>query len=161
MTRKIMTQKTPIHSFVAAKTLGELCGWRITNLKTQKILYFAHMYHMGNHGGERLIDEQFQAWAYGPVLPELYHKLKRFGAREIKDVFWGDKILSRETSPNAYDILEKMAELSPDIESSTLISITHRIGSAWSKVYTPKVDGVPIRDDHILEEYKQLFSEDA
>ena len=37
----------------------------------QKILYFAHMACLGEYG-EPLIDEQFHAWLYGPVIPNLY-----------------------------------------------------------------------------------------
>lgn len=80
----------PIHAFVAAKTLGYGCDWSISNLEMQKILYIAHMYYMGKFGA-RLISTPFEAWDYGPVHPELYHKLKRFGARKVRDVFWGDE----------------------------------------------------------------------
>ena len=70
-----------IDVFVAAKTLGIECGWCVSNLKMQKILYLAHLDYMGKNN-ERLVESSFEAWDYGPVQPELYHKLKRFGARE-------------------------------------------------------------------------------
>ena len=66
-----------------------ICGeseWTTTQLAVQKILYMAHMVHLGREHGP-LVHGQFEAWDYGPVHPVLYHKVKAFGARSIPNVF--------------------------------------------------------------------------
>jgi uncharacterized phage-associated protein len=62
-----------ISVFDAARTLGYYSDWKLSNLQMQKILYLAHMVYMDKNSGEPLVDEDFQAWDYGPVLPSLYY----------------------------------------------------------------------------------------
>lgn len=42
-------------------------------MKLQKLCYFAYGYHMAWED-RRLFDERFQAWANGPVAPDLYRQ---------------------------------------------------------------------------------------
>jgi uncharacterized phage-associated protein len=74
--------------FSAAHRICERSGWRLTNLSLQKILYIAQMVYMGEHAGARLIDTEFEAWAFGPVSSPLYHKVRAFGAGAIENVFF-------------------------------------------------------------------------
>ena len=73
-------------SINAGKTLCELSGWRISNLRLQKLLYIAHMYHLGRTD-KNLVNENFEAWQHGPVEPNLYHYVKGYGADSIGNVF--------------------------------------------------------------------------
>lgn len=50
----------------------------ISNLKLQKLCYYAQGFYMAQHNGERLFNADLQAWQHGPVIPELYHKYKGF-----------------------------------------------------------------------------------
>jgi uncharacterized phage-associated protein len=47
----------------------------ITNLKLQKMLYFAQAYYLSKIG-KPLFSDDIEAWAYGPVVPDVYKKLK-------------------------------------------------------------------------------------
>lgn len=51
----------------------------ITNLKLQKVLYFAQVYYLAKLG-KPFFRENLEAWNYGPVVPEVYRKFKRIGA---------------------------------------------------------------------------------
>ena len=51
-------------------------GEAITHLKVQKLLYFSDAYHMANF--KSIFDEQFQAWAHGPVVAEVWHEFKSY-----------------------------------------------------------------------------------
>lgn len=51
----------------------------ISNLKLQKLCYYAQGFYLAMHN-ERLFDSTLQAWQYGPVVPELYHKYKDSGS---------------------------------------------------------------------------------
>ena len=65
-----------VSSITAGRYACKMSGWTITNLKLQKILYIAHMVYVGRTDGTVLIDEMFEAWDFGPVLPNLYHRVK-------------------------------------------------------------------------------------
>ncbi len=53
-------------------------GDSITNLKLQKLVYYAQAWHLGLHG-KPLFAGEIQAWAHGPVVPELYRRFRRYG----------------------------------------------------------------------------------
>jgi uncharacterized phage-associated protein len=47
-------------------------GNPITQMKLQKMVYVAHGLYLASHN-EPLIKENFQAWRFGPVVPDIYH----------------------------------------------------------------------------------------
>jgi uncharacterized phage-associated protein len=54
----------------------------ISNLKLQKLVYYAQGLHLAIYG-EPLFDDIIEAWQYGPVVPDLYHLYKTYGAQGI------------------------------------------------------------------------------
>jgi uncharacterized phage-associated protein len=58
-------------------------GESVSPKKLQKLLYYVDAWHFV-HLGKPLLEEQFQAWVHGPVLPSLYHELKQFGFNDVK-----------------------------------------------------------------------------
>ena len=59
-------------------------GDLVTNLRLQKMLYFAQGWYMARYG-KTLFDAEFQAWEFGPVVPAIYHKYKVNGSTGISD----------------------------------------------------------------------------
>lgn len=63
-----------------AKLAIDVCmdeGNPVTNLKLQKILYFLWIdWYRGT--GEYLFDDRMEAWYYGPVVPDVYHRYRTF-----------------------------------------------------------------------------------
>jgi uncharacterized phage-associated protein len=57
-------------------------GSYLSNLKLQKLLYYAQAWHLALYGIP-LFDEEFEAWVHGPVIPSLYAKYKKFGWKPI------------------------------------------------------------------------------
>ena len=55
----------------------------ITNLKLQKLLYYAQGYYLAKQN-EPLFKEDFLAWEHGPVVRKIYNKYKTNGARGIE-----------------------------------------------------------------------------
>ncbi len=53
-------------------------GDSITHLKLQKLVYYAQAWAL-TLNGKSLFEDEFEAWAHGPVLPELYEMYKDFG----------------------------------------------------------------------------------
>jgi uncharacterized phage-associated protein len=59
-------------------------GDLITNLKMQKMLYYAEAWHLVNFSGRSLFPEPIEAWEFGPVVPPVWQRLKQFGSMPIK-----------------------------------------------------------------------------
>lgn len=57
-------------------------GDTVSNLKLQKMLYFVQGFHLASFG-RALFEEEMVAWAYGPVVPEVYDAYKRYRHRDI------------------------------------------------------------------------------
>jgi uncharacterized phage-associated protein len=57
-------------------------GEVITNLKMQKLLYYAQAWHLV-HFKKPLFPETIEAWDFGPVVPSAYHNYKDFGCSPI------------------------------------------------------------------------------
>jgi len=68
-------------------------------MKLLKLTYIAHGYYLGFFE-KPLIENEVQAWKYGPVIPELYHVIKRFGNgrvdADIIDLYSENKINDTE-----------------------------------------------------------------
>jgi uncharacterized phage-associated protein len=58
----------------------------ITNMKLQKLVYYAQGVYTGIVETP-LFKETIEAWTYGPISPDLYHKFKIF---ENKPITWPD-----------------------------------------------------------------------
>lgn len=54
----------------------------LTNLKLQKLVYYAQGFHLALYN-KKLFNDDIYAWEHGPVVPALYHELKCFGSSEI------------------------------------------------------------------------------
>lgn len=147
-----------INVLSAAKFVGRTSGWSMSHLYMQKLLYIAHMFHLGQHDGEPLLDGHFEAWDYGPVHPVLYHKAKVFGADPVKNIF--------RTSPDVeqgleMETLEATLEGLKGFSSAKLVAITHSEDGAWAKHYIPGAREVVIPNEDIIEEYRNLYESEA
>ncbi len=138
--------------FVAAKHIGEMSGWTKTNLELQKILYIANMIHLGREG-HPLINEKFEAWVYGPVVPELYHRAKIFGADPVKNIFVNYLSLDKNNYKLVSNTLTLTYNMTSSFSASRLIAITHWDRGAWIKKYNYRNPSTIIRDEDILDEY--------
>jgi uncharacterized phage-associated protein len=70
-----MTAKTLVRYVIAFLNRK---GDQVSNKKIQKLLYYIEAWHLV-HFSSPLIDEEFEAWVYGPVIPSVYRDLKKYG----------------------------------------------------------------------------------
>ncbi len=93
----------------------------VSNLKVQKLLYYAQGYALGNLS-RPLFSERVIAWNFGPVVEEVYEDFKRFGYGPI-DV---PKEFKVETfDPEERELLESVFEAYGDLSASALVELTH------------------------------------
>lgn len=76
-----MIPASRVAKYFLAKAEEEV-GDGISNLKLQKLVYYAQAYHLAMHG-EPLFRDRLEAWEHGPVVPDLYHAYKEHGAGNI------------------------------------------------------------------------------
>jgi uncharacterized phage-associated protein len=135
-------------------------GKFVTQMKLQKLVYFAHGHHLIKYGTP-LIDENFQAWLYGPVIPEIYDDFKLYGSRPITDTAsW----LPSEPDKTPYlfdeestDSINYTWEVLKDISAMSLSNWTHQPNSPWSKVYDPEIRSTPISNEDIKLYFEGLL----
>ncbi len=144
---------------VAAYILRSLGG--MTAMKLQKLCYYAYGYHLAWEERE-LFPEGFEAWANGPVSPDLY-RLHR-----------GRLHLAPEEIPGKPELLDEGESESVDLVLSAygqfsahqLSAMTHR-EPPW--VWARKRAGVaelersaePLQDEDIFEHFDALTSVSA
>ncbi len=136
----------------AAATACETRDWRLTNLALQKLLYLAHMKFLGETG-DPLIKENFEAWKYGPVVPRLYHEVKKFGDKPIGDIFFVDRNLSLPEHKMIKKVVLELADKTP----GELVQLTHNPHGAWAAYYNPLIENLVIPNDAIKNEFKQNY----
>jgi uncharacterized phage-associated protein len=62
-----------------------LKGDTVSHKKLQKLIYYIEAWNLV-HLESPLLDEDFEAWVHGPVVPQLYHELKEFGFNKLEVV---------------------------------------------------------------------------
>lgn len=140
-----------------AKRLGEQSGWTLTPLTMQKLCYIAHVVHLGKTDGEPLITGHFEAWDIGPVHPQLYRSLKRFGADLVQNIFQTVPSMAEgETSQIIDEVVKHLSD-----NTTRLVSITHWDKGAWARNYIPREKGNIIPNEDILQEWKDRNREFA
>jgi len=101
---------------------------KITNLKMQKLLYYAQGIGLGGFR-IKLFEEDFYAWEHGPVLKSVYHKYKVLGSGPISmdpDV----DLLEIEENPSALEILNETINMYGGLSAYALRNKTHN-ESPW------------------------------
>lgn len=87
-----------------------------------------------------VIDEGFQAWDYGPVVPELYQQLRQFGGHIIDDYIreldpiTGQLVayVANDQDRQFWEILNKVWEQYAGFSALQLSTLSHEPNSAWS-----------------------------
>ncbi len=90
----------------------EDAGDAISNLKLQKLLYYAQGLYLALNG-RKLFDEKIKAWQHGPVVPEVWHNYKEFGNRSIEPPTGFDPdVLPEEVTQHLDEIWQAFGQFS-------------------------------------------------
>lgn len=113
-------------------------GHPVSNLQLQKILYFLQLVYCRTQGGRALLfPEPFQAWPYGPVLPDIYHEYSEYGGRAIEKSYANG--ISFGSNDGVVAFINEGVDLLSKKSPWDLVRISHAQGSPWHQVYR---DGV-------------------
>lgn len=139
-------------TFRSARTIWELLDGEVTNLSMQKLLFISHMLFLVSNK-KPLVSRLFEAWDYGPVEPDLYHKLKAYGSNYVPNVLSSEPYVDNDVEfCSISEVIKNLGKVKP----STLVHITHWDGGAWSKHYVPNMKNIVIPDQDIVEEYYNI-----
>lgn len=116
----------------------------VDNLRLQKILYFFWMDYYKKCKKE-LFGDRIEAWAYGPVIPNVYYRYRSFIASPIKDS--NPYVLSEEVCRDLNELLDKYRGYS----TNDLIRKSHVEGGPWYKCYKEDRQFVEIPKYSIIE----------
>lgn len=142
-----------------SERVGEYILWlardsSLTPMQLLKLTFLAHGWMLGIYG-KPLITDAVEAWRYGPVIPCLYHRYKRFGGRAITDVP-GQRPAG--FSAEEENILQQVWDVYGQYGGLQLSALTHKSGTPWDVTYGSSGSGCIISDDIIREYYRQLAS---
>ncbi|MEF0939100.1 Panacea domain-containing protein [Rhizobium sp. BR 362] len=120
----------------------------ISHLQLQKILFFAHAWHLGKYN-EPLLGQRFEAWRHGPVIRVIYDQLKRFKSSSVIEKLKKIDVLSGEMIDAHADFTaDKIAFLTNlfdyyySFHPYQLVSLTHEKGGPWEKIWEKAGEGV-------------------
>ena len=114
-----------------AKYIVSYCdraGKATSNLKLQKMLYFIWIDYY-RETKTPLFDENFYAWQYGPVVPQVYFEFSTFAGIPINRQY------KTQAGENDYSQLNKYIDKYIDSSAAELVEESHRPDGPWYKVY--------------------------
>jgi len=140
----------------------------LTLMKLMKLIYIAHGWKLAL-SGESLIQENIQAWQFGPVIESIYHEFKQFGNRHIDGL--APKIRNTDTSEIEFfeiekndeetkSLLDKIWEVYKKFTGIELSNWSHEEGGPWYDIYVrnhgDKKRGSVISNENIKEYFTKF-----
>jgi len=101
--------------------VDEEAGDSISNLKVQKLLYYAQGAHLALYDSP-LFPEPIKAWAYGPVVPQVYYEYKHCCAGAIPV----ERVELDDYSPEIREVLDEVNSVYGQFTASKLMAMTHQ-----------------------------------
>lgn len=135
--------------------LRDQAGIPTTPMQILKLVYIAHGWMLGIVG-DPLIRQDVEAWKYGPVVPEVYHRYKPFGGFPI--------VMSTreqdELPPDQLALVAAVERVYRRFNGLQLSTMTHQPGSPWHitvQKYGKDANAV-IRNELIRRHYRSLLA---
>ena len=104
-------------------------GKQLTPMQIQKLVYFAHGWHLG-FGRGPLCSESPQAWLYGPVFPSLYQAVKAWGGGPIQQTIRAPWVVDDEF---AIALIRRVWDEYGDKTAAQLSQMSHVADGPWHK----------------------------
>ena len=128
----------------------------ITNLKLQKLLYYAQAWHLA-FCDDPLFDDPIEAWVHGPVVPEIFRTYRHLKWSPIPNV--GRPIESVDIAEHLRDVWKVYG----GFNATKLERLTHK-EDPWKNARRGLAPDVPSRNiisTRSMKTYYQSLIEDA
>ena len=135
--------------------LAQEYGDLITNLKLQKLLYYAQAWFMVNNNGEKLFEDEIEAWQYGPLVPAVYNEYSRFGRNPIilDDNCYSSKF--DDLCDNVKEFLEEFCQQFFRYSATEMVTATHK-EQPWIEAIEKGIR-TPIDTDTMYRFYSEMY----
>jgi uncharacterized phage-associated protein len=129
-------------------------GIKLSPMKLQKLVYFAHGWFLAVTG-KPLIEESVEVWKYGPVIRKVYHELKHHGSSPVVTPIetteyaftrqpdgTADFVVTTavpvlpprsEDTARLYAVLDRVWDIYKQFTAKQLSDMTHEKGSPWER----------------------------
>jgi uncharacterized phage-associated protein len=150
-----MTQSNALDIANALVLKSHEAGSPISNMKLQKLVYFAYGWFAAIEDRE-LFSDEIQAWKFGPVIPSLYHKFKLFYSNPIpKDHFFSS---SNDSADVPKGLIDKIWEVYGSFSAEQLVARTHEPGTPWDTAYSAGINDIVINKIDIKRYFQGLLT---
>lgn len=121
-------QATDVANAIIRLSLAE--NRPLTNMQIQKLVFLAHGFFLAFQK-RPLFHENIKAWKYGPVIPELYDSLRKYGAGMVESEILSPMSEGIPDNSPAMQIIKRVYEVFKGWTGAQLSALTHEKGSPW------------------------------
>jgi uncharacterized phage-associated protein len=153
------------------KRYGKNCP-DLSHMKLQKLVYMVHGWWLA-YNENPILNEKPQLWKHGPVIDSLYHILKVYGMKPLKEPIQiifdqNAPIIEGEQNKTIISLIEWVWNRYGHLGALELSDMTHKDGTAWKEVAKRNSFRVPkhmsLSDEDVAKEfsiYKEEFANAA
>jgi len=158
--------------------LAQSAGKSLTQMQLQKLVFFAHGWYLALTD-RPLIDEQVEAWRFGPVIRSLYAKFREYGSSPVSHLYspmvyeeTDDGLALNEESPPRVEgseeaafarrVIARVWDVYGGFTAYQLSNMTHLPGTPWHEVVSGYEDrglSIPKGTDIPADRLKAYFQE--
>jgi uncharacterized phage-associated protein len=130
----------------------------LTPMKLQKMLFFVY----GKYGAEyneKLFEEPFLVWQYGPVVESVYYEFKSFGTEKINKYAADAKGIAYFPDKDCLELEHFFASLKKTwnrykhLSAQLLVGLTHIEDSPWDRAFKEGLNTIP--NEYIIRYFKE------
>ncbi len=129
-------------------------GDLLTNLKLQKLLYYAQAWYLVNYD-KPLFGDEIQAWDFGPVVPKVFNKFKKFKASPITYSECGNE--EHAFTQEQLGFLTEFFNVFSGFSATQLVSMSHE-EAPWKDAYRVKAYSV-VDTEGMKSFYSKLYKD--
>lgn len=160
---------SPVFPLLVADYIIASGEGRFTPLQVIKLAYISHGFTLALLHSP-LVQDEIEAWRYGPVIPALYDFLKPYGSKPITQLLYcgtmvgTDSIKDRKEffgsilTKEQHGIIDRVLDVYGQFSGIELLKLTHKPGSPWSMYYKKGQRGIVIPNGVIKKHYEGLLA---
>ena len=139
----------------------------LSPLQIIKLVYISHGWLLVIHN-EPLIQDRIEAWKRGPVIPTIYHALKKHKWNPVRNLYYCNtkidssdivdrkKFLNTLFTENSKTIMDRVWELYGTMSADELSNMTHKKDTPWDTCYVKNQLYTQIPNDIIQNHYSEI-----
>ena len=124
-----------------------------THLQIQKLVYYCHGWMLGLCE-KPMIAQSVSAWKHGPVVEDLYQRLKQYGRDQVYPI---PRVRGVPYSAEENHIINEVLRVYGGYSGGQLSGMTHAVGSPWHQTMTTLGNRSTISNDLIEDYFKAEY----